>query len=114
MVRTLVERKPTSSIWPRRLSVFTKSPTTKGLSIKIKNDPNRFSKVSFDAKAIANPPIPKPAIILATLSLKTAPKIKRILMITVIALIEDAKKGTNKSSILDVVLFALSRITKPI
>ena len=60
-VRIRVERNPTFSTVPVILPVDTRSPTKKGLSKNIVNEPNKFSKLSLDAIAIAIPPMPTPA-----------------------------------------------------
>ena len=64
------------------LPTFTTSPTVKGLSKKIVNDPNRFSRLSFEAIAIAIPPIPNPVASAVILMSKTFPKTKKRAKIT--------------------------------
>ena len=60
-VLTLVLLNPTFSTFPVIVPIVITSPTWKGLSRNIVKDSKRFSKLSFDARAIATPPTPSPA-----------------------------------------------------
>ena len=74
-VLILVLLNPTFSTIPVTPPKVTISPTVKGLSKKIVNDPKRFSKLSFEANANATPPIPRPVTRAVTLTSKTLPNI---------------------------------------
>ena len=74
-VLILVLLNPTFSTVPVTPPNVTISPTVKGLSKKIVNEPNKFSKLYFEANANATPPIPRPVTNAVTLTLKTLPNI---------------------------------------
>ena len=56
-----VERNPISSTVPLISSTSIISPTPKGLSVKIAREPKKLARVSCNASATANPPMPSPA-----------------------------------------------------
>ncbi|MNI93263.1 hypothetical protein D3C73_1511860 [compost metagenome] len=71
------------------------------------NDPMRFSKLSFAARAMAIPPIPKPVIRVSTFTSKTKPsRVKTPIKITMV-LKSSFRKGTSWSSALSSVNDAL-------
>ena len=74
---------------------MTISPTVKGLSKKIVNEPNRFSRLSFDASANATPPIPKPVTSAVIFTSKTFPSIMTIPRTIVSTLAMSIAKGIN-------------------
>ena len=92
-VLILVLLKPTFSTTPVTPPSVTISPTVNGLSKNIVNDPNKFSKLSFEAKAKATPPIPKPVTKAAILTSNTFPKIITIPSTIVITLAISTANG---------------------
>ena len=81
-VLTLVLLKPTFSTTPVIDPIVIISPTWNGLSKKIVNEPSKFSRLSFEARATATPPTPSPAASAVTstskmlLKIIKAPKMK--------------------------------------
>ena len=69
--------KPTFSTFPVTPPRVITSPTAKGLSKKIVNDPNKFSILSFEARAIATPPTPSPATNAVMFTSNTFPSLEK-------------------------------------
>ena len=93
LIRVLL--KPTFSTVPVTPPIVTVSPTVKGLSKKIVKEPNKFSKLSLEAKAKATPPIPNPVTNAVILTSKTSPKIITTPKTIVITLAKSIAKGIN-------------------
>ena len=74
LIRVLLN--PTFSTKPVTVPTLTTSPTVNGLSKNIVKDPSKFSRLSFDAIAIAIPPIPNPVAKAVMFMSNTFPKIK--------------------------------------
>ena len=66
-VRMRVLLNPTDSTAPSVPSTVTRSPTWKGRSANRAIDPKKLDNVSWAARAIARPPIPRPVRRLTTL-----------------------------------------------
>ena len=60
-LRNRVDRMPISSTTPSTDPIWMRSPTTKGLSMKMAMPPKMLETKSFAAIAMARPPIPTPA-----------------------------------------------------
>ena len=65
-VRIWVERMPIRSTLPVKSSILTRSPTRNGWSAARAIEPKRFSIVFCAPKAMAMPPMPRPARTVAT------------------------------------------------
>ena len=100
--------KPTFSTIPVTPPRVITSPTTKGLSKKMVNDPNKFSILSFEARAIATPPTPSPAIKAVMFTPNTFPRIITSAKIIITTFVRSIAKGISPSSTLLSVWAALS------
>ena len=83
------------------MTTLTTSPPVNGWSRKIVNDPNKFSKLSFEAIAIAIPPTPSPAASAVIFTLKIFPIIRNPPRISIIIFKESVANGISWSSNLD-------------
>jgi len=93
-VRMRVLRRPMVSTKPTMPSRLIWSPTRKGWSMPIEKAANRFSPVFCAASARARPPMPRPAIRLAT-EKPISPSTPTIAMPQIPALITRPPSGTS-------------------